>query len=38
VTVQVVVPAGPSPVIRVEIDPERYFPDVDRTNNVWPRG
>ncbi|MCK5411972.1 MAG: M1 family metallopeptidase, partial [Gemmatimonadetes bacterium] len=27
---------GP-PVIRVEIDPERRFPDVDRENNVWPR-
>ena len=29
------VPEG-SPVIRVEIDPERRFPDVDRENNVWP--
>ncbi len=26
-----------SPVIRVEIDPDRRFPDVDRENNVWPR-
>jgi hypothetical protein len=27
----------PAPVTRVEIDPERYFPDVDRSNNVWAR-
>jgi hypothetical protein len=26
-----------SPVTRVEIDPRRYLPDVDRTNNVWRR-
>jgi hypothetical protein len=26
-----------SPVVRVEIDPERYFPDVDRDNNRWER-
>ncbi len=25
------------PVTRVEIDPERYFPDIDRDNNVWER-
>ena len=25
----------PSPVVRVEIDPEGNFPDTDRTNNVW---
>ncbi|MEJ2370243.1 MAG: hypothetical protein P8Y07_05290, partial [Gemmatimonadales bacterium] len=24
-----------SPVVRVEIDPERLFPDIDRQNNVW---
>jgi hypothetical protein len=24
-----------SPVVRVEIDPQQLFPDVDRTNNVW---
>ena len=24
-----------SPVVRVEIDPEVTFPDIDRTNNVW---
>lgn len=26
-----------SPVVRVEIDPERDLPDVDRQNNVWTR-
>lgn len=27
---------GPgSPVARVEIDPERFFPDVNRDNNIW---
>jgi hypothetical protein len=31
------IPGGGSPVVRVEIDPERAFPDVDRTNNVWTR-
>jgi aminopeptidase N len=25
----------PGTVIRVEIDPETFFPDVDRSNNVW---
>ena len=30
------VPPG-APVIRVEIDPERAFPDVDRENDVWVR-
>ncbi len=24
------------PVVRVVIDPEQYYPDVDRSNNVWP--
>jgi hypothetical protein len=24
-----------SPVVRVEIDPEQHFPDVDRDNNTW---
>ena len=28
------VPSG-SPVVRVEIDPEALFPDIDRDNNVW---
>jgi hypothetical protein len=27
----------PSPVVRVEIDPEESFPDTDLTNNVWTR-
>jgi hypothetical protein len=32
------VTVGPgAAVTRVEIDAERVFPDVDRTNNVWPR-
>jgi aminopeptidase N len=26
-----------SPVTRVEIDPQRYLPDVERANNVWTR-
>jgi hypothetical protein len=26
-----------SPVVRVEIDPEQAFPDIDRGNNVWRR-
>ena len=34
----VTVPAGSSPVVKVEIDPESFFPDVDRANNVWTRG
>lgn len=32
--VVVEVPAGP-PVVRVEIDPERFLPDIVRENNVW---
>ncbi|HEX8691739.1 MAG TPA: M1 family metallopeptidase [Longimicrobium sp.] len=36
-TATVTLPAGASPVVRVEIDPEMYFPDVDRANNVWTR-
>jgi hypothetical protein len=27
----------PSPVMRVEIDAARVFPDIDRSNNVWER-
>jgi hypothetical protein len=30
------VPRG-APVVRVEIDPEFAFPDIDRANNVWAR-
>lgn len=26
---------APGPVVRVEIDPEHLFPDVDRENNIW---
>src|SRR5690606_27232515 len=33
-TLMLDVPAG---VTRVEIDPDRYLPDVDRANNVWTR-
>lgn len=29
--------AAPSPVTSVEIDPEFYFPDIDRSNNIWTR-
>ncbi|HXV86595.1 MAG TPA: M1 family metallopeptidase [Gemmatimonadales bacterium] len=35
-TAEVVIPAG-AEVVRVELDPEGVFPDVDRTNNVWER-
>jgi hypothetical protein len=31
---EAVLPAGPR-VTRVEIDPDRYFPDVDRRGHVW---
>jgi len=27
----------PGRVVRVELDPERIFPDIDRSNNVWVR-
>jgi len=33
---EITVPAG-SPVVRVEIDARRKFPDVDRANDVWER-
>jgi hypothetical protein len=35
-TATVTLPAGP-PVVRVEIDAEGVFPDIDRENNVWVR-
>lgn len=35
-TATVTLPAG-SPVVRVEIDAEQHFPDLDRENNVWTR-
>jgi hypothetical protein len=28
---------APGPVVRVEIDPDHLFPDVNRENNVWTR-
>ena len=34
---QITVPADPS-VVRVEIDPEGHFPDLDRSNQVWRTG
>ncbi|HYH82794.1 MAG TPA: M1 family metallopeptidase [Longimicrobium sp.] len=37
-TATVTLPAGGSPVTRVEIDPEQWFPDVDRSNNAWTAG
>ena len=33
-TVRMAIPAG---FTRVEIDPDEQFPDMDRTNNSWPR-
>lgn len=36
-TAEVVIESA-SPVVRVEIDPELAFPDVDRGNNVWSGG
>lgn len=27
----------PSPVVRVELDPDQFFPDVDRSDNAWQR-
>jgi hypothetical protein len=36
-TATLTLPASPSPVVRVEIDPGNLFPDVDRENNVWSR-
>lgn len=36
-TATVTLPAGGSPVVKVEIDPEMAFPDVDRSNNTWTR-
>lgn len=32
------VPASAGSVTRVEVDPTGYVPDVDRSNNIWPRG
>jgi hypothetical protein len=35
---EIEIPREAGSVIRVEIDPDGYTPDVDRTNNFWPRG
>ena len=35
---EIEVPRGAGSVTRVEIDPAGYSPDVDRSNNFWPRG
>jgi hypothetical protein len=34
----VTLPAGGSEVTKVEIDPEQWFADTDRSNNVWTAG
>lgn len=36
-TATVTLPSSSSPIIRVEIDAENAFPDIDRDNNVWTR-
>ena len=36
-TVELQLPSSVGEVVRVEIDPEGRFPDVDRRNNVWER-
>ncbi len=30
--------ATPRPLVAVTVDPQRIYPDVDRTNNTWRRG
>jgi hypothetical protein len=30
--------ATPKPLVAVTVDPQRIYPDVDRTNNTWRRG
>ncbi len=37
-TFDIEIPAGVGSVTRVEVDPSGYVPDVDRSNNFWPRG
>jgi hypothetical protein len=32
------VPITGGPVTRVEVDPANVVPDIDRSNNFWPRG
>jgi hypothetical protein len=29
---------APRRVVKIILDPERFYPDLDRTNNVWPAG
>ena len=35
---EIEIPREAGSVVRVEVDPDGYAPDVDRTNNFWPRG
>jgi len=35
---EIPVDAAAGAVTRVELDPSGYAPDVDRSNNIWPRG
>ena len=35
---EIELPASVGSVTRVEVDPSGYEPDVDRSNNFWPRG
>ena len=37
-TFEIPIPADAGRVTRVELDPLGYSPDMDRANNVWPRG
>ncbi|MGD2046181.1 MAG: M1 family aminopeptidase, partial [Gemmatimonadota bacterium] len=37
-TYEITVPADAGRVTRVELDPDGLAPDVDRTNDFWPRG
>jgi len=37
-TFEIEVPTGVGSVSRIEVDPSGYTPDVDRSNNFWPRG
>jgi hypothetical protein len=37
-TYEIEVEPSAGAVTRVEVDPDGYAPDVDRSNNFWPRG
>jgi hypothetical protein len=37
-TYEITLEPGAGTVTRVELDPSGYAPDVDRANNIWPRG